>query len=92
MSCASLAALEGLSPAEAESAILGAMSRPPSPSNEVETAIRKAYAEHGTGGMPANYRPRHVASIKPKPLPMTAQAFVYKGTLINERVGNENRQ
>ena len=79
MSCASRAALAGLSPEDAESAILQAMTRQPSPSTEVASAIHKAYAEHGTGSMPAKYRPRHVASIKPKPLPMTAQAFVRKG-------------
>ena len=79
MSCASRAALAGLSPEDAESAILQAMTRQPSPSTEVASAIHKAYAEHGTGSMQAKYRPRHVASIKPKPLPMTAQAFVRKG-------------
>lgn len=79
LSCANRAALAGISPADAEAAILRAMSRPPSPSNEVGTAILKAFAELGSGGMPANYRPRHVASIKPKPLPMTVQAFVRQG-------------
>lgn len=79
MSCASRAALAGLSPEDAESAIEQAMTRPPSPSNEVATAIRKAYAKLGMGGVPPKYRPRHVAGIKPKPLPMTRQSFVLRG-------------
>ena len=79
MSCASRAARAGVSPAEAESAILKAMTRPPSPSCEVGVAIRKAYTQLRHGGMSANYRPRHIPNGKPKPLPLTAQAFVRKG-------------
>ncbi|HPT27329.1 MAG TPA: hypothetical protein PLZ95_12985 [Bryobacteraceae bacterium] len=79
MSCASRAASAGISPIEAESAIAQAMTRPPSPSTEVGTAIRKAYAEFGWGRIAANFNPRSVAGIKPKTLPMTAQAFVRKG-------------
>lgn len=79
MRCANLAALAGISPVEAESAILQAMSRPPSPSSEVASTIHKSYAELGSGGMPTKYIPRHVASVKPKPLPMTAQSFVRRG-------------
>ncbi len=79
MSCANLAAIAGIPAAEAERNILQAMTRPPSPSAEVAAAIRKAYAETVPGGAGANYTPRQVAPAKPKPLPMTAQAFIRRG-------------
>ena len=79
LSCANLAALAGMSPAEAEQAITQAMTRSPSPSTEVASAIRKAYAEAVPGRVNGNYIPRSATSTKPKPLPMTLQAFVRKG-------------
>lgn len=64
---------------EAEAEIIRAMTRPPSPSSEVASAIRKAYAETVPGGFGTNYKPRNIAPAKPKPLPMTAAAFIRKG-------------
>ena len=76
LTCANLAAIAGLSPADAEREILAAMSRPPSPAAEVGAAVRKAYAEHKPG---ATFTPRHLAPAKPKPKPMTAAAFIARG-------------
>lgn len=76
LSCANLAAIAGLSPADAERDILQAMTRPPSPSAEVGAAVRKAYAEHVPG---AAFTPRSIAPAKPKPKPMTAAAFIARG-------------
>ncbi len=55
MSAAALGALSDVPAHEAEAAILSAMPRTPSPSNEVATAIRKAYTE--AGGIGAGYTP-----------------------------------
>jgi len=76
MSCANLAAIAGLSPADAERDILQAMTRPPSPSAEVGTALAKAYQEHKPG---EHFTPRSIAPAKPKPKPLTAAAFVARG-------------
>ncbi len=76
LSCANWAAIEGVSPADAEREILQAMTRPPSPSAEVGAAVRKAYAEHKPGEA---FTPRHVAPAKPKPKPLTAAAFIARG-------------
>ena len=76
MSCANLAAIEGVSPADAEREILQAMTRPPSPSAEVGAAVRKAYSEH-TPGM--TFTPRRIAKPAPKPKPKTAAAFIARG-------------
>lgn len=76
LSCANWAAIEGVSPREAQDAIHAAMSRPPSPSSEVGVALVKAYAEHRRG---ATFTPRHVAPTKPKPKPLTAAAFIQRG-------------
>ena len=77
MRCANLAAIANVPPAEAETAINQGMSRVPNPTNEVVTAIQKAYAE---------IIPGHVGawqSSQPKPsprkLPGTARAFIHKG-------------
>ena len=75
MSCANLAAIAGLAPMEAEAEIIRAMTRPPSPSSEVASAIRKAYEETVPGGAGTIYKPRNIAPAKPKPLPMTAAYF-----------------
>ena len=77
LSCANLAAMAGISPMEAEQAIIHSMTRPPSPSSEVSAAIRKAYAEHATGGDGPGYIPQR--QPKPKPLPATAATFIRKG-------------
>lgn len=76
MSCANIAAIAGVSPADAERDILQAMTRPPSPSAEVGAAVRKAYAEHKPG---ERFTPRSIAPTKPKPKPMTAAAFIARG-------------
>jgi len=76
LSCANLAAIAGVSPADAERDILAAMSRPPSPSAEVGAAVRKAYAEHKPG---ERFTPRSIAPAKPKPKPLTAAAFIQRG-------------
>ena len=47
MTCANLAAKEGLSAHEAVESIKARMTRTPAPSNEVESAIEKAYRETG---------------------------------------------
>jgi len=68
MSAAALGALSDVPAHEAEAAILSAMPRTPSPSNEVATAIRKAYSEAGgTSGTwtPTPYR-------KPAPVDLTS--------------------
>ena len=59
---------------EAEARIVATMPRAPSPSSEVVTAIRKAYAApySGTG---VTARPMG----KPKPLPMTRETFIRRG-------------
>lgn len=75
LSCANWAAIEGVSPREAQDAIHAAMTRPPSPSSEVGVALVKAYAEHRRG----TFTPRHVAPAKPKPKPLTAAAFIQRG-------------
>ena len=79
LGCANMAAAAGIPAIEAEAAIIQAMTRPPSPRSEVGDAIRKAYAETVPGGAGANYTPRNVTPAKPKPLPMTAAAFIRKG-------------
>ena len=79
LGCANMAAAAGIPATEAEAAIIQAMTRPPSPRSEVGAAIRKAYAETVPGGAGANYTPRNIAPAKPKPLPMTAAAFIRKG-------------
>ncbi len=76
MTTANLAAIAGIPPMEAEAEIIQAMTRPPSPSSEVATAIRKAYAEYAPG---ADYAPHRYSAPKPKPLPQTAQAFIRRG-------------
>ena len=76
LSCANWAAIEGVSPADAEREILQAMTRPPSPSAEVGAAVRKAYAEHKPG---MAFAPRSIAPAKPKPKPLTTAAFVARG-------------
>ena len=75
LTCANLAAIGGVSPAEAETAILAAMPRPPSPRAEVAQAIRKAFAEVGTG----TWQPTMQRAAKPPPRPETAQAFIRRG-------------
>lgn len=79
MSCANLAAIAGIPAMDAEKSILQAMTRPPSPGSEVAVAIRKAYAEHNPGEIGAGYVPRPMAPAKPKPLPMTREAFIRRG-------------
>ena len=74
LSTANRAALASVSPADAERDILSAMNRPPSPASEVATAISKAYRE-AKPNSPATY----TRQTKPKPLPMTAAAFIRKG-------------
>ena len=76
LSCANLAAIAGISPADAERDILQAMTRPPSPAAEVGAAVRKAFSEHKPG---ATFAPRSIAPAKPKPKPMTAAAFIARG-------------
>ena len=76
MTTANLAAIAGIPPMEAEAEILRSMTRPPSPSSEITTAIRKAYAEFVPG---FDYEPRRYSAPKPKPLPQTAQAFIRRG-------------
>jgi len=76
LSCANWAAIEGVSPGDAQRGILQAMTRPPSPKAEVGIALVKAYAEHRRG---ASFTPRTIAPAKPKPRPMTAAAFVARG-------------
>lgn len=75
---ANLAAWAGFPPMEAEADILLAMTRPPSPSSEVATAIRKAYAEHQNEAG-ADYCPRRLIHNKPTPKPQTAQKFIQRG-------------
>jgi len=76
LSCANWAAIEGVSPGDAQRDILAAMTRPPSPRAEVGIALVKAYAEHRRG---ASFTPRTIAPAKPKPRPMTAAAFIARG-------------
>ena len=76
MRCANLAAHGGIPATDTEAAIIQAMTRPPSPRNEVGAAVAKAYAEHKPG---AAFTPRNIAPAKPKPMPMTAQAFIRRG-------------
>ena len=76
MTTANLAAIAGIPPMEAEAEIIRAMTRPPSPSSEVASAIRKAYAEFSPG---FDYEPRRYSTPKPKPLPQTAQKFIQRG-------------
>ena len=76
LSCANWAAIEGVSPREAQDAIHAAMTRPPSPSAEVGAAVRKAFSEYKPG---MSFTPRHLAPAKPKPKPMTAAAFIQRG-------------
>ena len=76
LSCANLAAFAGVSPADAEREILAAMTRPPSPSAEVGAAVRKAFSEYKPG---MSFTPRQLAPAKPKPKPMTAEAFIQRG-------------
>ena len=76
LSCANLAAIAGVSPADAERDILAAMSRPPSPSAEVGAAVRKAFSEYKPG---MAFTPRNLAPAKPKPKPLTAAAFIQRG-------------
>ena len=76
MAVANLAAIAGIPAAEAEARIIQTMPRPPSPSSEVASAIRKAYAEHKPG---EQYQPRQIAGPKPKALPMTREQFIRKG-------------
>lgn len=75
MSCANLAAIEGVSPGDAQRDILAAMTRKPSPASEVGVALVKAYAEHRRG----TFTPRNIAPAKTKPRPMTAAAFIQRG-------------
>lgn len=77
MSCASRAARAGISPAEAESAILQAMTRAPNPDNEVQAAIQKACAEivPGCAGAWHCSQPK----LSPRMLSVTARAFIHKG-------------
>ncbi len=76
MAVCNLAAIAGIPAAEAEARIIQTMPRPPSPSSEVASAIRKAYAEHKPG---EQYQPRQIAGPKPKALPMTREAFIRRG-------------
>ncbi|NCD21329.1 MAG: hypothetical protein EOL90_00095 [Spartobacteria bacterium] len=76
MTAANLAAIAGLSPAEAEARILSTIPRPPSPGSEVAAAIRKAYDAHKPG---EQYAPRKIVPPKSKPLPMTREAFIRRG-------------
>lgn len=85
LSTANRAALAGVSQAEAEGDILSAMSRPPSPGSEVAATVAKAYRETAaTAGQvhPATFKP----TAKPKPLPMTREAFIRRGA---DRGGTE---
>ena len=77
MATANLAAFAGVPPMVAEQSIIQAMRRPPSPSGEVSSAIRKAYAEHNPNAPQANYAPVRAMPMKPKPL--TAAAFIARG-------------
>ncbi len=79
MTVANLAAIAGFNPNEAEAEIIRAMRRPPSPSSEVSSAIKKAYAEFVPVGTGPAYTPQRAAPSKPKALPMTAAEFVRRG-------------
>ncbi|HAL92179.1 MAG TPA: hypothetical protein DCM68_04050 [Verrucomicrobia bacterium] len=76
MTTANLAAIAGIPATEAEGEIIRSATRPPSPSSEVASAIRKAYAEFSPG---FDYEPRRYSAPKPKPLPQTAQKFIQRG-------------
>lgn len=76
MKCANLAAFANVPPQEVEQTIIQAMTRAPSPSNEVVAAVAKAFREYKPG---SSYSPRNISPAKPKPLPMTAAAFIRRG-------------
>src|SRR5271156_1943437 len=66
MGSANRCRLAGISEAEAERIILERMTRPPSPRNEVEQAVRKAYSSNYTG------RVIHGQAGLNPPVPITA--------------------
>ena len=84
MSAANLAALAEIPPMDAEARIVATMPRAPSPSNEVVTAIRKAYSTPYSG-MGVAARPMG----KPKPLTMTREAFIRRGDGADEAAWGE---
>ena len=84
MGIANLAAIAGVSPQDAETAITQAMRRPPSPSGEVSSAIRKAYVEHNPNAPQANHAPVRAMPSKPMPKPNTAARLIAKGAAADE--------
>ena len=79
LSVANLAAISDVPPLEAEAEILRAMRRKPSPSGEVSSAIRKAYAEHNPNAPRGQYAPVRAMPTKPKAKPLTAARLIAKG-------------
>lgn len=70
LAAANCLAAAGVSAAEAERIIHGSMSRPPSPANEIQTAVEKAYRERGTCSAPRRYSFAlpHQRPLAPRPL------------------------
>ena len=77
MAAANLAAIAGMNPMDAEREIIRTMPRMPSPSSEVASAIRKAYAEHGGGAV--GYRPTYSKPTTPKARQDAARRFIVRG-------------
>ena len=69
MRCTCLARLAGLTPAQTVGRIRATMPRDPSPGNEVESSVRKAYAGCR----------RYPEAAKPIARPMTRAAFIRRG-------------
>ena len=77
MAVANLAAIAGMNPMEAEREIIRTIPRPPSPSSEVVSAIRKAYAEHKGGA--DGYCPTFTKPTKPRARQDAAMRFILRG-------------
>lgn len=86
LSTATRAARAGVSQAEAERDILQAMTRPPDPPSEVARDIAKAYRETAATAGQEHHPATFTRAAKPKPLPMTREAFIRRGA---ERGGTE---
>lgn len=74
LSIANRAAIAKIPPARAVALITRAMSRPPSPSSEVVSAVRKAYGERGLSVKLSPY-----AQPQPVPAPQLAKLYIAKG-------------